>query len=339
MARVLVTGASGFIGMHLTESLIAQGDDVVCLVRKTAPVERLQAIGARPVCGDVTDPESLPAALSGIETVYHLAGCIKALDRQIFHQVNCGGTANVVQACSQQREPPVVVLVSSLAAAGPSPDGRLRTEADPPTPVSEYGRSKRAAEAAAERFAAAVPITVVRPAIVFGPADRTSLPLFRPVCRFGVQVTPGRAPLQYSLIHVADLVQLLILAAQRGKRLTPRPGNGAPSHQGYYFAACEQHPSYAELAQTIGSLAGRPHVAVIPIATPLIWLIADSAEVVAHVVRHPLILNHDKAREMTAGSWACSPAAAAAELGYCTGAPLRQRLQETLQWYRGQHWL
>jgi nucleoside-diphosphate-sugar epimerase len=339
MASVLVTGGSGFIGAHLIESLVAQGDEVVCLVRKTSQVERLRSLGVRLAYGDVTDPESLPSALSGVQTVYHVAGCIKVLERRIFHQVNCGGTANVVRACSQQRQPPVVVLVSSLAAAGPSPDGRLRTEADRPVPVSEYGRSKRTAELTARRFAADVPITVVRPSIVFGPGDRTTLPLFRPVSRLGVQVTAGRARFRYSLIHVADLVRLLILAAQRGKRLAPRPGNGAPPHQGYYFAACEQHPSYAELAQTIGALAGRSHVAVIPIATPLIWLIADSAEVVAHLLRRPLILNHDKAREMTAGSWACSPDAAAAELGFGVGAPLRQRLEETLHWYREQRWL
>jgi nucleoside-diphosphate-sugar epimerase len=340
MAKVLVTGGSGFIGGFLTEMLLAQGDDVVCLVRKTSHVERLQTLGARLTSGDVTDPESLPAALSGIEIVYHVAGCIKALDRHAFHQVNCDGTVNVLRACSLQPQPPVTVLVSSLAAAGPSPDGRLRTEADQPAPVSEYGRSKRAAELAAEQFAAEVPITVVRPSIVFGPGDHTTLPLFRPVSRFGVQVSAGLTQFRYSLIHVTDLARLLILAAQRGKRLAPpQPGDRAPPHQGYYFAACEQHPTYAELAQTIGSLIGRSHVAVIPIATPLIWLIADSAEVVAHLLRRPLILNHDKAREMTAGAWACSPDVAAAELGFRTGAPLRQRLQETLQWYRGQHWL
>jgi nucleoside-diphosphate-sugar epimerase len=339
MAKVLVTGGSGFIGGFLAESLLAQKDDVVCLVRKTSHVERLQTLGARLAYGDVTDPGSLSAAISGVEIVYHVAGCIKALARHAFHQVNCDGTVNVLRACAQQPKPPVTVLVSSLAAAGPSPDGRLRTEADQPAPVSEYGRSKRAAELAAEQFAAEVPITVVRPSIVFGPGDRTTLPLFRPVSRFGVQVTAGLAQFRYSLIHVTDLAQLLILAAQRGKRLAPQPDDGVPPQQGYYFAACEQHPTYAELAHTIGSLIGRSHVAVIPIATPLIWLIADSAEVVAHLLRRPMILNHDKAREMTAGAWACSPDAAAGELGFRAGAPLRQRLQETLQWYRGQHWL
>jgi nucleoside-diphosphate-sugar epimerase len=337
MAKVLVTGASGFIGTHLTDALIAQGDEVACLVRKTSPVERLRSLGVRLIYGDVTDGESVSAALPGIQTVYHLAGSITALDRHTFHRVNCGGTTNVVRACSQQPQPPVAVLVSSLAAAGPSPDGRLRTEADPIAPVSEYGRSKRAAELAAEDFAAQVPITVVRPAIVFGEGDRTTLPLFRPVCRFGVQAVAGRSRFCYSLIHVTDLAQLLILAAQRGKRLAPGSNGGTPSHDGYYFAACDEHPTYADLAQTIGSLAGRSHVAVIPIAKPLIWLIADSAEVVAHLLRHPFILNHDKAREMTAGSWACSPHAAAAELGFAA-PPLRQRLDETLQWYRKEHW-
>jgi nucleoside-diphosphate-sugar epimerase len=215
----------------------------------------------------------------------------------------------------------------------------LRIANDRPTPVSEYGRSKRAGELAAERLAAEVPTTVVRPAIVFGATDRTTLPLFRPVARFGVQVTPGLARFRYSLIHVADLVRLIILAAQRGKRLTPWLGNDAPSTGGYYFAACERHPTYAELAHMIGALVGRSRVVTIPIATPLIWLLADSAEVVARVCHRPFILNHDKASEMTAGSWACSPDVAAEELEFRVGAPLEQRLGETIAWYREQHWL
>jgi nucleoside-diphosphate-sugar epimerase len=230
-------------------------------------------------------------------------------------------------------------MVSSLAAAGPSPDGRLRVESDQPTPVSEYGRSKRAGELAAERLAAEVPITVVRPPIVFGPMDRTSLPLFRPVARFGVQLTPGSARFRYSLIHVADLVRLLILAAQRGKRLAPWLGNGSSSSDGYYFAACERHPDYAELAQMIGALVGRSHVVTIPVATPLIWLVADSVEVASRLCRRPFILNHDKAAEVTAGSWTCSPDAAARELQFRVGASLEQRLGETIEWYREHQWL
>lgn len=339
MEKVLVTGASGFIGMHLTESLLSQGDDVVCLARKTSQVQHLRDLGARVIYGDVTNPDSLRGVLSGIQVVYHLAGCIAALDHEMFQRVNAEGTANVVRACSEQEQPPVVVMVSSLAAAGPSPDGRLRVDSDPPSPVSEYGRSKRAGELAAEQLAAKVPTTVVRPAIVFGPMDRTALPLFRPVARFGVQVTAGSAPFRYSLIHVADLVRLLILAAQRGKRLTPGIGNGTASSSGYYFAACECHPTYAELAQMIGALLGCTHVRMIPIAKPLIWLLADSAEVVARVRHRPFILNHDKACEMTAGSWACSPETAAEELEFHVGAPLEQRLGETIGWYREQHWL
>jgi uncharacterized protein YbjT (DUF2867 family) len=74
MARVLVTGASGFIGFHLVDAPMARGDEVTALVRTTSNVGRIQPLGVRLAYGDVTDPKSLPAAVAGHWIVYHLAG-------------------------------------------------------------------------------------------------------------------------------------------------------------------------------------------------------------------------------------------------------------------------
>lgn len=339
MAKVLVTGANGFIGSHLAEMLVARGDEVSCLVRKTSSVDRLRPLHARLVYGDVTDRDTLPAAVAGNEIVYHVAGCTRALKVGQLYQVNEQGVRNVARTCAEQPTPPVLVTVSSLAAAGPAPDGQLRTEADPPAPVSQYGRSKRAGEQAAEEFAHRVPTTVVRPPIVLGEADRVGLEMFRMICRFGVHLVTKLGRDRFSVIHVADLATALILAAERGTRLKADGTAAGSSSQGYYFAACDEHPTYADLGRMVAAALGRRRVLVVPSPPRMVWPVAAINEVMGRIRRRPLYLNFDKAREIRAGSWLCSPQAAKDDLRFSVAAPLAERLRQTARWYREEGWL
>jgi nucleoside-diphosphate-sugar epimerase len=338
MARVLVTGASGFIGTHLVAALAARGDDVACLVRKTSKVDHLQALGVRLVVGDVTDYNSLLAAVADREIVYHLAGCVRVLDDRQFYRVNRLGAANIAKACASQETPPVLVHVSSLAAAGPMVDGRPRIESDPPSPVSHYGRSKRGGELAAESYADRVPITIVRPPIVLGERDQCGLALFRSVLRFKTHLSPGLRPQRFSVIHADDLASLLILAAERGARLPAENQNDGSIGRGYYFAASEQDPTYSDLGRLVAKSTGH-RVLVIPAAMPVVHTVAALGEVVSHVSRQPTVLNIDKAREIAAGSWVCSAQSARKELGFRVGAPLIDRLRQTAEWYEQAGWL
>ncbi len=339
MSKVLVTGASGFIGAHLTNALVGRGDEVTCLVRKTSQVETLRAAGVRLLYGDVTDPDSLPAAVAGQEIVYHLAGCTTAIDWRWFYRVNQRGVANIVRACAECTCPPTVVVTSSLAAAGPVRNGHPRTETDRPTPVSHYGHSKRAGERAAEAFADRVPITVVRPPIVLGEGDRLSLPLFRSIKRFGIHVVPSQAGRRFSVIHADDLVQLLILAGQHGARLRPHGANGRRSPEGYYFASAEDSPAYGDLGRMVANALGRRRLVVIPVGKPLLWTVACTGQAVSRIRHHPQYLNLDKGREIAAGSWVCSAERAAADLDFHVAAALPERLRQTADWYRRQGWL
>ena len=253
MAKVLVTGASGFIGSHLAEALLARGDDVTCLVRKTSTVDHLPPEGIRFAYGDVSDRDSLPAAVADNEIVYHVAGCTKAIRKQELYRVNEEGVRNVAEACARPTTPPVLLSVSSLAAAGPAAKREPLVETDPPRPVSHYGRSKLAGEKAAEQYAGRLPITVVRPPIVLGERDTQGLEMFRMIARYHLHLVAGYRRHRFSVIHVRDLVDLLIRAAERGRRLCPDEPDDDRLGEGTYFAACEEDPTYGDLGRMIST--------------------------------------------------------------------------------------
>ena len=357
MARVLVTGASGFIGSHLVEELCRRGDEITCLVRPTSRRDRLTMLGVRLADGDVTDGPGVAAVLAAHQPqiVCHLAGLTRALSDERFRQVNAGGVANVAEACAALAEPPTLLLVSSLAAAGPAPADRPRTETDAPAPVSAYGRSKLAGEYAARRFADRLPITIVRPPIVFGPYDTDVLHLFRMVRRLGFLAVPGPPGCHLSLIHVADLVQALLSAAARGERL-PASASGAahgvdPGH-GCYFVASAESPTIAEFAHLLAHAVGRRRVRVVhlpPVVARVAGVIGDAlghlrGRFRGHLRGHlrgrfrgrgrPLPINSDKIAEALAGAWVCATAKAHNDLALAIPAPLDQCLADTADWYR-----
>ena len=335
MAKVLVTGASGFVGQNLVARLVARGDEVTCFVRKTAVLEALKPFDVRLAYGDVTSPETIAAAIDGAEIVYHVAGVIRAMDPADLYRVNETGTAAVADACAARTSPPVLLYVSSLAAAGPSKFDRPHLESDPAHPVSEYGKSKLAGERQLQRRAGRLPISIVRPPIVFGPGGRDMLAMFKSV-KLGLHFVPGLDPQRFSLVDVVDLADAMILAAERGRRLQ---GPEDDMIQGLYYTAQPETPTYHDLGRLIANSLGRCRVLTIPTPHALGWALAGVNAVRAQLLRHPLLLNADKMREATAGSWTCSNRRAVAEVGFAPPHTLLKRLTQSVEWYRDHGWL
>jgi nucleoside-diphosphate-sugar epimerase len=336
MTNALVTGATGFIGYHMVKQLSARGINVTCLVRPTSDRRWLEELRPRFLEGDVTDRDSVRAALvsSQIDVVYHLAGLTKSLHAADLSKVNEAGTRHVAACCADLDQPPVLVVVSSLSAAGPAKHGRMRTETDQPSPVSRYGRSKRAGELAAIEYADRVPITIVRPPIVLGEADQDGFHLFRGIARLGLHVVPTLHDHDYSVIHAEDLAAGCLLAAQSGQRVCR-----ADAAQGIYFAAAAETVTYAGLGRLIGQVLGRNHTFVVRMPGPCVYGVATVTELASRLRGRPHILSTDKAREAMAGSWACSSEKLHSETGFVPGKSLRQRLEQTAGWYFDQGWL
>jgi nucleoside-diphosphate-sugar epimerase len=335
MGRVFVTGGTGLIGGHLVEHLLSAGDEVRVLLRDVSRRGWLSRENVEVVIGDVTDGSALDRAVQGTDVVYHVAGCTLSFSERGFDQVNEFGTANLAAACARRTSPPVLVAVSSLAAAGPSSPGRPRLEADHPAPITAYGRSKLRGEEALRKYAAQMPITIIRPPSVFGPRERYLLPMFQMVSR-GWYATIGTGEWEISLLEVRDLVAGLRLAASRGSRLPKVPDK---SSIGVYFLAQPERPTFDELAVLVAGALGRPAPRVIRVPFSIAWVLTAAAEFGARIRRRPGFVCFDKLREARAGCWTCSPQRAERELGARSRYDVAEGLRQTAVWYREQGWI
>jgi len=330
MRTAFVTGATGFIGRNLVTALLERGCEVRCLVRSPDRSAHLRRDGVRLVPGTLADVGSWRQELRGCDAVLHAGGLVSAVRRSEFDAINGLATGALADACAALDTPPVFVYLSSLAAAGPGPAGRdVRDERDAFAPVSAYGASKLVGEQALRARSDRLPVTSLQPGAVFGPADPKILTLYQMIDVARLHLPIGWRPVPLSLIHVADLADLVIAAADRGERMT------ADDDASGVYHACDdrEHPTYSDLGRRIARAIGR-NVLVVPFPAPLAWPVVAFIEAFWNVLGQPSFVGLDKFREATAPSWAASAAKARADLGFAPSAPLDERLRQTGDWFR-----
>jgi nucleoside-diphosphate-sugar epimerase len=339
MRTVFVTGATGFIGSHLVRELLRRGDQVKCLVRPTANVERLQHAQIELVIGTLDDSATYRESLAGCDTVLHVAGLISAIRKGELRDVNTDGTRDLARICSEARQPPRFVYVSSIAAAGPPLVGKeVRDESDALTPISDYGRSKRLAEAELQKLAAELPVTVIRPGIVYGPGDDKTVIMFRSIHRLRLHLVIGFRTPPLALIHVEDLVRLILDAAERGETLEAH-AEGEYSSQGYYNACDDaEFPTYWQFGKRIGK-SMQCRVFVWPVWRWVGRTVGFVGETANRMRGRSCLLNVDKVREATVRSWANSAEKARQQLGFEASKSLDDRLAETAESFKRDEWL
>lgn len=320
--KALVTGATGFVGSHLVEALVRRGDDVTALVRSPGKATLLNTLGVRQVQGDLHNRDALRTAAGGQDVIYHVAGLIAARNEAEFLHGNRDGTANLLEA-AQAGGAPRFVLVSSMAAGGPSPRGRPLKGSEPSAPVTQYGRSKLAGEEVVR--AGALPWTIVRPPMVYGPRDHEVLKVFKLAGAF----TPvfGDGSQELSAVYGPDLAESLIAAGTSGNTV------------GKTYYAC--HPEVfrsGDFVRKVGATMGRT-VRIIPLPR---WLAVGALSITGTAARlagKATILTTDKAHEFFQPAWTGDPAPLMRDSGWTPLHNLETGLAATAAWYREQGWL
>lgn len=343
LGTVLITGANGFVGSNLTTRLNAMGIDTIAAMRpgRRIPTEMAQRDGAMTVREMQFDSiKQIKRSLDGVDTVIHTVGKVAAHSYRDFLETNYTTTLRLMQAAADLPSPPRIVLVSSVAAAGPRSGSRPRQTSDQPAPVSWYGRSKLAGEKAAMRYAAQVPLTIVRPGIVFGAADREVLRLMKVIASSHVNLLAGYHQPRFPFIAVEDLVSCIVTAIRSG---SPIPFNSEAtsrvpaSGEGIYYAADPSFASFAQFGSWVAQALG--HRWHLPLPLPL-WVVRAAAWLNGVMTRKqsPDTFSLDKIREASAVGWECD-VSPTIDLGWAPAASLQTRVAETIGWYREHGWL
>jgi nucleoside-diphosphate-sugar epimerase len=331
--RILVTGASGFIGSGLVEALSKAGHEVCALMRPTASSEYLKGVHFTRLAGDLRDQESLNRACENMEVVYHLAGAVSARDREEFFRYNAEGTKNIAQAAAKSKSVKRFIFVSSMAASGPGCGLSPKTEVESDHPVSMYGESKLRGELYLDELKGQLPFVVIRPPMVYGPRDKNVYLFFKSISRQWLPIFPARTPTghkYYSAIHVDDLIAGLVKCLDAPIELFQ---NGER-----FYISDGQIYTYERIMSLIAEeLRVKPFRFKVPNA--VLTAAATGGTLIGRILKKNLMLNKDKLNEMRPDYWICSSQKAMDKLQYKPQYTLESGIPQTVAWYKVNGWL
>ena len=319
--KLLVTGAAGFIGSRLVDRLVADGHDVVAMIRREHPTRPLRDRGATVITGDVRDADAVARAVRGAEVVYHLArakghGQSPAAE---VESTNAGGTDSVAKA-SAMAGARMLVHCSSVAVYGSRHPGQPINEDERLHPDSPYARSKAAAEDLARAHAReGFAVVIARITAVLGPECRSWVPLMRSIGRRRLPII-GAGDNWHHPGDVDDIVDGLVLCGTRG------------SHSSVYNLAGPEPVRLRELMLHIAAELGAEPPRSIP-AAPVDWYLRLNGALEPFTGRDlPSIagarfLTSDRRLDLTRAN---------REVGYQPQIGVREAVRRTADWYRQQ---
>ena len=329
---VAVTGASGFIGSHLTAELAARGFAVRAITRaRSRPKDFSSLAPAEWVAVDYDDASALQRAFCDVDIVFHAAAATRAPTRQELERANVELTRRVLIAMQSGKDGGArrFMYISSQAAAGPAASLEAPTrERDDPRPIEAYGETKLAGERIVQNGSGgSIARTVIRPASVYGPRDRDFLQLFRLAHR-GIALHPGNRDKWISIIHVRDLVEGMIGAAT----------SPVASGRGYYLAN-DEPVQWSTLFELGASVAGKRLSIDVELPHSLVALGARVGDVLARTTGTATLLGSEKLALSRPRYWVCSNECAKRDLGFRASTSLADGFAETYSWYAEHGWL
>ncbi|RNI21880.1 NAD-dependent epimerase/dehydratase family protein [Rufibacter latericius] len=325
--KVLITGASGFVGYHLVEAALNAGLEVFAAVRPSSEVGHLKAFPIQYTHLDFTNVATLQKELEEKQYSYiiHAAGITKAKDAQEYNKVNAEYTRNLALAAVQAAIPlKKFVFISSLAALGPVSykEAQPITEESTAKPVTNYGKSKLLAE----KYLADIkelPLVVMRPTAVYGPREKDIFILFSTISK-GLDPYIGKRSQKLSFVYVKDLAKAVMQAL-----------TSEVTHASFNVSDGKSYDRYALADFTKKALRKKAFRFHLPLS--LVKIMATLSEKMAGS-KTPA-LNREKLSELVAENWNCSINRLQRDLHYTPEYDLEKGLSHTIRWYKENKWL
>jgi nucleoside-diphosphate-sugar epimerase len=324
--KVLITGASGFVGYHLIAEALNAGYDVFAAVRPSSDVSHLKEFNVTFTNLQYDSVDALKAnfATNGYDYIIHASGTTKAKNKAEYNRINADYSKNLALAAAGTKVEKFV-FVSSLAALGPSLDLNTDIEDDSdPRPVTSYGESKLLAEQYL-RSINNLPLLIFRPTAVYGPREKDILIMFKSF-NMGLEPYIGDFDQQFSFVYVKDLVSILIQSLPTD--LVNKTYNVSDGGKYNRYALAD----YSK--KVLGKKTFKFHL---PIAG--VGLVASLMEKFYAKSSKTPALNKEKMRELTAINWACDISHLKADLAFEPLFNLESGIKETLLWYKSNKWL
>jgi nucleoside-diphosphate-sugar epimerase len=326
--QIALTGATGFLGSHIADTLLARGYGVRASIRPTSNLRWLQGKPVTTVQVDLADPVECRRFLDGTTGLIHCAGVVSAPAEKVYQLANVTTTACLLEAAASawagRDESAAFVLISSLAAHGPAALNRPAVESDACRPITAYGRSKLAAEELLAARPYAFRTVILRPPSLYGPRDADFLPLFRLALR-GWTGRLGRRLGALSLVHGADAAEAAVALLETKAATGP-----------YFVDDGRAGYDWSAMAEALGQMAGR-NIRTLTIPLALLKLVA---QVVGRTraSRSP-VLNPDRIRDLDTEGWVCDGGHLVQSTGFQARWDAPRGFTETLDFYLKERWL
>jgi len=329
VAKLFITGATGFIGGFIVNHALDAGLEVYAAVRKSSNSQELLQKGVTCLPWDFENPTLVKEILKQYQFDYVIynAGLTKHQSQDELNKVNAGYVKTFLDAALQANvQFKKFIYTSSLASYGPA-DGSEHGIIDSrmtPRPVTMYGVSKLKAEKIIESYDD-LPYLIYRPTAVYGPKERDLLAVFKMINK-GLEVKLGAKEQKLSFIYVEDLARLLIKGML-----------SSAVRKGYFVSDGNTYTS-DQLNQYIKSYLNRKTISVtLPVG--LLKVISKISESMGKITQSYPILNQDKLNELTAESWICDTAECFEDSDFVPEFPLDKGVPLTIDWYKHNNWL